>query len=310
MSPRAMPPSRTFGGSSRFSSTLRLEKMPRSSGQKAMPRRAIWFEASLMSSVFSNRIDPSRRATMPMIDFSVVVLPAPLRPSSVTTSPRATWKSMPCRMCDSPYHAFRPFTSSSASAMARAEVSLHDLGIPGDRLVIAFGKYLATLQYRDAVRELRHHRKIVLDHQHGAVGRHALDERADTLDVGVRHAGGRLVEQHHLRVERKRGGDLEGALAAVGQLDRHRRLELRQPDRLDQLARRPVQLAKDALGTPEIERMAALSLQREPHVLEHREMREYRRDLEGAHQSHARDARRRRAGNVAAIEEDPAARRR
>ena len=46
------------------------------------------------------------RPTMPMIDLSVVVLPAPLRPSSVTTSPVATSKSMPCRMCDSPYQAF------------------------------------------------------------------------------------------------------------------------------------------------------------------------------------------------------------
>ena len=35
------PPGRTAGGSMRFSSTLRLAKMPRSSGQKAMPSRAM-----------------------------------------------------------------------------------------------------------------------------------------------------------------------------------------------------------------------------------------------------------------------------
>jgi hypothetical protein len=32
---------------------------------------------------------------MPMMDFSVVVLPAPLRPSSVTTSPANTSKVAP-----------------------------------------------------------------------------------------------------------------------------------------------------------------------------------------------------------------------
>ena len=32
---------------------------------------------------------PLRRGTRPMIDFIVVVLPAPLRPSNVTTSPSA-----------------------------------------------------------------------------------------------------------------------------------------------------------------------------------------------------------------------------
>jgi hypothetical protein len=35
----------------------------------------------------SKVIEPRRLAMMPMIDFSVVVLPAPLRPSRVTTSP-------------------------------------------------------------------------------------------------------------------------------------------------------------------------------------------------------------------------------
>ena len=61
--------------------------MPRSSGQNAMPARAISFDAAPISSRPSKRTEPLRRPTMPMIDFSVVVLPAPLRPSSVTTSP-------------------------------------------------------------------------------------------------------------------------------------------------------------------------------------------------------------------------------
>jgi hypothetical protein len=47
-------------------------------------------------------IEPLRRPVSPMIAFSVVVRPEPLRPSSVTTSPRFTRRSTPCRMCDSP----------------------------------------------------------------------------------------------------------------------------------------------------------------------------------------------------------------
>ena len=89
----------------------------------------------------SNRLSPSRLPTIPMIDFMVVVLPAPLRPSSVTTSPSRTSKPTPCRMCDSPYQAWRSRTSSSGagvptpaatppgSAMARPHVGLDHLRV-------------------------------------------------------------------------------------------------------------------------------------------------------------------------------------
>src|ERR1700753_1315145 len=60
-----------------------------------------------MISLPSKRIEPVRLPMMPITDFSVVVLPAPLRPSSVTTSPAFTLKLMPCRMWDSPYHDCR-----------------------------------------------------------------------------------------------------------------------------------------------------------------------------------------------------------
>src|SRR6185503_10738620 len=177
-----MPPSRTFGGRSRFSSTSRLAKMPRSSGQNATPRRAIEFDGSRMVSLPSKRIEPVRFATMPMIDFSVVVLPAPLRPSSVTTSPSAISKSTPCRMCDSPYQALRPFTSSRL-AIPRPQVGLDHARILGDGGVIALGEDLATLEHRDAIGERRDDGEVVLDHQDRPVRRHALDQRGDALDV-------------------------------------------------------------------------------------------------------------------------------
>src|SRR5260221_13972869 len=99
---------------------------------------------------------------MPMTHFSVVVLPAPLRPSSVTPSPSRTSKSMPCRMWDSPYQAFRFFTERRTSGMACPEVSLDDMWIGRHALVVPFGEDLAALQHGDAVRQRRDHRQIVL----------------------------------------------------------------------------------------------------------------------------------------------------
>src|SRR5258706_8305263 len=112
------------------------------------------------------RIEPRRLRSTPMIERKVVVLPAPLRPSRVTTSPGRTSKLMPCRTCDSPYQALRSLTCnigatstagvtsilSTASAMARPHIGLHHLRVLRDGGVIAFRQQLATRQDRDAIR--------------------------------------------------------------------------------------------------------------------------------------------------------------
>src|ERR1700748_1980683 len=69
-------------------------------------------------------MEPVRLPMIPMIDFSVVVLPAPLRPSSVTTSPAFTSNLIPCRMWDSPYQASRFCTDSTCPPIAAAGVDL------------------------------------------------------------------------------------------------------------------------------------------------------------------------------------------
>src|SRR3954452_15788771 len=121
---------------------------------------------------------------MPMIDFSVVVLPAPLRPSSVTTSPWCTSNVTPCRMCDSPYQACRSLTESSGARtssmagprIARAHVRFLHLGIVRHRRIVALRQHPAARQHGDAVAEILDNAQIVLDHQHGAIGRDALDQ--------------------------------------------------------------------------------------------------------------------------------------
>ncbi len=49
-------------------------------------------------SAFERDLAPACAGTSPMIDFKVVLLPTPLRPSSPTTSPGATVSETPCRI--------------------------------------------------------------------------------------------------------------------------------------------------------------------------------------------------------------------
>src|SRR3989442_12024782 len=113
---------------------------------------------------------------MPMIAFSVVVLPAPFRPSSVTSSPGCTSKSTPWRMCDSPYHACRSRTARSGSGMGGAHVGLDDGRVPRHRRVIAFREDLAARQDRDRVRQILDDAQVVLDHEDRTVLGDALDQ--------------------------------------------------------------------------------------------------------------------------------------
>src|ERR1700750_560978 len=99
---------------------------------------------------------------MPITDFSVVVLPAPLRPSSVTTSPAFTLKLMPWRMWDSPYQASRFSTSRTRvatglvaalaifnSAMTGPQIGFLDALVLGQVGIIAFRQHLPARQHRD-----------------------------------------------------------------------------------------------------------------------------------------------------------------
>src|SRR5215510_8636479 len=282
MRSRSSPSGRTLGGSSRFSSTLRLAKIPRSSGQKATPRRAILSLVKPISSLPSWRTDPVRLPTIPMIDLSVVVLPAPLRPSKVTTSPDPTSNVTPCRTWDSPYQACSPSTAKSGAAfgsgMTDPEIGFAHAGVGRDRFVVAFRQDAPAREHRDAVGQIGNDAEIVLDHQHSAISGNRFDQRADASDILMPHPGHRLVEQHELGIERKRGGDLERALATIGQFGRRPMRMRGQVDVGDQLHRPLVEGFKDPLGAPEVEGGPALALQGDAHVLEHAQVWKYRGD--------------------------------
>src|SRR3954452_17773795 len=141
-----------------------------------MPALAMRLEGRAMSSSPAKAIEPRRWPTIPMIARKVVVLPAPLRPRSVTTSPSPTVKFIPCRICDSPYQACRSATLSSVlcstapSGMTGPHIGLDDLRILRDGGVVALGENAAAGQHGDCVGEVGDHREVVLDHEHRAVG--------------------------------------------------------------------------------------------------------------------------------------------
>lgn len=82
----------------RFSSTVSNWKMPRSSGTMASPAEVMRCAGSPVTSRPCSSTLPRRGVISPTADFSVVLLPAPLRPSRVTISPGPTSSVTPCRI--------------------------------------------------------------------------------------------------------------------------------------------------------------------------------------------------------------------
>src|SRR5882757_891247 len=103
-----------------------------------------------MSSLPSSAIEPERLSSSPMIAFSVVVFPAPLRPSSVTTSPARTLKSIPCRTLDSPYQA-RRLPTARLSLMRLPRIGGHHVGARGDFGIASFCEHFAAHHHGDGV---------------------------------------------------------------------------------------------------------------------------------------------------------------
>src|SRR5918993_2919191 len=168
-----------------------------------IPRRAMTRAGRPIVSRPSKTTEPARLPMMPMIDFSVVVLPAPLRPRRVTTSPGFTSKRMPCSTWLSPYQASRSRTARRGAAVEAAAVRARaasamaagsDIGLDHLRVlrhagVLALRQHAAAGEHRDPVRQGGDDREIVLDHQDGSVRRNAADQLRDALDILVAHAG-------------------------------------------------------------------------------------------------------------------------
>src|SRR5574337_103193 len=218
------PVSLIAGGRNRFSLTVRLAKIARSSGQSATPSRAMRSIGSRMISRPPNFTEPARFPTIPMIAFKVVVLPAPLRPSRVTTSPSRTSRLTPCKTCDSSYQASRPLTSSTVApkASARAQSNAGS-GMPGPHIGFA---HLLVFRDRPIV-ALGEHAPARLKRQRRRQFERALAPIGDLARQGMRERGeaDAIEKLEGARVERIERGlrapEVEGIAALALERDAH-----------------------------------------------------------------------------------------
>src|SRR5258708_32593294 len=111
--------------------------------------------------------DPRVRSIRPMMDFGVVVLPAPLRPLRQTISPLAPSMLMSCSTWLAPYQALRLLTCNIRSVLPLAKVD------PLHRFVLAnlrrcsLRQQLAMVQHQDAVADPEYQFHLVLDQNDG-----------------------------------------------------------------------------------------------------------------------------------------------
>src|SRR5712691_8957730 len=244
-----------------------------------------------------------------MTQRSTVVLPAPLRPTSVTSSPPPTRNDTFRTACASPYQAERSVTSRARLAMRLSEVGDDDRGILTDCRVRALRDDPALLQHDDLVGELGDDAHVVFHEHDRAAHTQATDELDRSPDILEAHSRRRLVEQQETRIERDRQSELERTLLSVWKASRRPRGELIEADVRKEGAGAVVEAAEGAIRHPETEPERRRSLQSERGVLDRGEVIEEARDLERACDTASRDLLRRDTGRVLAEEQDAACRR-
>src|SRR3984957_3313521 len=116
----------------------------------------------------SKRIRPDWAASSPMIAFSMVLLPAPLLPTSATTSPGSTSRLTSSTARTGPYETRTPETSSKG-IVARPQVGVDDVRVLSDFGRRALCDFLAVVQDKDLFAYVHHKPHIVLDEEDGDV---------------------------------------------------------------------------------------------------------------------------------------------
>src|SRR5689334_14518740 len=137
-----------------------------------MPARAMSGAAQPPMAWPANLTVPRLGCHRPMMVRKVVVLPAPLRPSSTVMAPSGTAKFTPCRMWYCPMCVCTPSSSKSGSGMAAASGRNSQVGLLHDRRANDIGRctirhQTSVVQDDDAVGEAAHHIHFVFDQQNG-----------------------------------------------------------------------------------------------------------------------------------------------
>src|SRR4051812_41964041 len=173
----------------RFSSTVRPPKMARSSGTSWTPMPAMADGGRPSMDLPSRRIWPLRGDSTPMIERSVVVLPAPLRPSSATTSPCSTRIDRSNSTWESPYSVLILSTSSRLMRVQPSQIGVLHSRIAPDLVGGAIRQQPALIEHGDALGEFEDGVEIVLDDDHGSRAPDVANEGAGRDAFCRAHAG-------------------------------------------------------------------------------------------------------------------------
>src|SRR6476469_5143922 len=144
-----------------------------------MPRAKIACDGSRSIRSPPSAISPPVARMTPTTVFIVVVLPAPLPPSSATTLPCGTLRLTPRSTRSAPY----PASSLRISSMPVPEIGRLHLGIGLDVGGRSFGNHAAVVEDGDPIRDVEHERQHVLDQDDGQVRfrPHAPQQRVEAL---------------------------------------------------------------------------------------------------------------------------------
>ena len=197
--------------------------MRRSSGTKPRPMRGHVVRLAVRDvAAHEATACPCACRACPSRAFSVVDLPAPLRPISATTSPRRTCRSTSNRICAAPYQArqasrrraaarrrlARTLMTPASFAASLSRRSCRCRSRPpapsdgrGSRPACLAAIRRPARQHDHAVGVGEHHVHAVLgeQHRHAALDHQLLGQRHQLVALLRRHAGGGLVHQQQLR---------------------------------------------------------------------------------------------------------------
>src|SRR5690625_1865933 len=251
--------------------------MPRSSCTQPMPDRARLCGGQPVTSLPRNVMSPVTCPCRTITLRTSVVFPAPFRPTRVTTSPAPTWSETSRSACAWPYHALSVEMSSMAGF---PQVRGDDAFVVADLVIGALGQNRALLEDGDLVGEAADHMHVVVHEHDGPPVGDAAYQVDRVVDVLNAHSGGRLVEQHHRRVEREYQREFERSLLSVGELAGGSVGERDEPDLFEEAVDVRAVAAQQLLRAPESKAVAGPSLECEFDMLTRGEVVEQAGDLE------------------------------
>src|ERR1700676_184457 len=219
---RTSAPLRTTPPTCRFSSTVIFLKILRPSGTSAMPARAARCAAWPDRSRPSSRMRPADGFTSPMIALMVVLLPAPLEPSSAMIWPFSTARFTPCSTSISPEAAHRFSTTSvigaSADELVHAEIGADHFGLALRRRGGTGEDVMPLVDDGYAMAKPSDQFEIVLDeHLRAALRRNVLYQRSETLAFALGQTGRGLIQQQEFRLRDDGAGDFDKVALAERQ---------------------------------------------------------------------------------------------